>query len=161
MFVQAVVSSFVSTPSNIDRALLLSVTTISNIRGSGDFSRVWKQKCEHISSNNWIPQTGFCRKAKQKIHSSKQYSSIKCDFLEDPSQSSDLNPTDVVEGHKVQNEYIHQPMQICNRVSCNSTTIWSNTNRLKHMNALNQHRIHFNYKKKRFKNSIALPLKAL
>lgn len=29
MFVQAVVSSFVSTPSNIDRALLLSVTTIA------------------------------------------------------------------------------------------------------------------------------------
>lgn len=55
MFIQAVVSSFVSTPSNIDRALLLSVTTIAtnqlrslaNIRGSVDFSRVVDEKgCE-------------------------------------------------------------------------------------------------------------------
>lgn len=76
--------------------LLLQLTSWGPWPTLGDFSRVWKQKCEHISSNNWIPQTGFCRKAKQKIHSSKQYSSIKCDFLEDPSQSSDLNPTEML-----------------------------------------------------------------
>lgn len=117
MFIQAVVSSlYPSTPSNIDRALLLSVATIStnqlrslaNIRGSGDFSRVVDEKgCElqefgNRNTNIFHPiteslsQMGFCREAKHKIHSSKQYSSIKCDFLEDPSQSSDLNPTEML-----------------------------------------------------------------
>lgn len=81
--------------------------------------------------------------------------------MEDSSQSSDLNPTEMLWKHikykintftnpckYVIKFHVIVQLQTSDQIKEKRKMV---THRLKHMNALNQHRIDFNYKKKRFK----------